>query len=260
MTYTKEQKQAVLDFYSIRPNAFWVAESLGVGYAFVRKTIKKAGLKISNKTNKKKGDLTEEQINNIVNDYNSLLEIKDLAKKYKVTVVSIYNILNKTNTQLRGHKNRIFSNEEINNILQDWKNGESLKRITKKYKTYDAPIIELFNQHNIVLEERLNKGSKNNRWNGGRTITKYGYVRIKIYPDNKYYSMVRHGYVLEHRYVMAQHLNRPLEKYETVHHIDGNRQNNNIDNLQLRSNNHGSGQIHKCADCGSRNIVCEELD
>ena len=47
---------------------------------------------------------------------------------------------------------------------------------------------------------------------------------------------------LEHRWVMEQHLGRPLMSEETVHHIDGNRQNNTLANLELFSSRHGPGQ------------------
>ena len=46
----------------------------------------------------------------------------------------------------------------------------------------------------------------------------------------------------EHRWVMEQHLGRPLMSEETVHHIDGNRQNNTLANLELFSSRHGPGQ------------------
>lgn len=36
-----------------------------------------------------------------------------------------------------------------------------------------------------------------------------------------------------HRYVMEKYLGRKLEEKEVVHHIDGNRENNNIENLEL---------------------------
>lgn len=66
------------------------------------------------------------------------------------------------------------------------------------------------------------------------------------------------GYVAEHRLIMARHLDRPLTKKETVHHKDGN-QNNNIANLQLRTGNHGKGASFECADCGSHNVVPVDL-
>ena len=34
-----------------------------------------------------------------------------------------------------------------------------------------------------------------------------------------------------HRIVMEKKLGRPLKKGEVIHHIDGDNQNNNIDNL-----------------------------
>jgi hypothetical protein len=38
---------------------------------------------------------------------------------------------------------------------------------------------------------------------------------------------------LQHRYVMTQHLGRELRSDEHVHHRDGNKTNNSIDNLEL---------------------------
>ncbi len=82
-------------------------------------------------------------------------------------------------------------------------------------------------------------GEDNRRWNSTRrTVTKSG-IRVYIGEGHPYFCMAHRcalGFaILEHRLVMAEHLGRPLEKYEVVHHIDGNNQNNDLANLLLLS-------------------------
>lgn len=96
------------------------------------------------------------------------------------------------------------------------------------------------------------RGVNSNFWKGGVIKNAQGYILIL---SNEYPTMTtKTGYISEHRLVLARYLGRPLEKHETVHHIDGDRTNNDITNLQLRIGNHGVGGTYHCADCGSLRI------
>jgi len=66
--------------------------------------------------------------------------------------------------------------------------------------------------------------------NPRRFVNGEGYVRV-IVPNHP--NANADGWVLEHRLVMATHLGRPLYQYEVVHHKNGNRQDNQIENLEL---------------------------
>lgn len=75
---------------------------------------------------------------------------------------------------------------------------------------------------------RVPRGADHWSWRGGKHEDGRGYIRLRM-PGHP--NANKNGYVLEHRYVAAEQLGRPLASTEEVHHIDGNKHNNKPDNL-----------------------------
>jgi len=88
---------------------------------------------------------------------------------------------------------------------------------------------------------RARRAEKSPTWKGGRTKTSAGYIYVYS-PTHPYATKA--GYVLEHRLVMEAHLGRVLLPTEIVHHINGVKDDNRIENLALFSSTGGHTKTH----------------
>jgi hypothetical protein len=75
------------------------------------------------------------------------------------------------------------------------------------------------------------RGAANPNWRGGRTIASTGYVLVRVGVGHPLADV--RGYAYEHRLVASEKLGRDLLPGEIVHHIDGNKQNNDPANLEV---------------------------
>jgi uncharacterized C2H2 Zn-finger protein len=66
----------------------------------------------------------------------------------------------------------------------------------------------------------------------------YNYALVKEHPN-----ATKNGYVLYHRIIVENHINRLLDKNEIVHHINGDKKDNRIENLEIMLANEHS-RIH----------------
>ncbi len=89
---------------------------------------------------------------------------------------------------------------------------------------------------NVLCRHCFQVGDKHYNWKGGRITDGCGYIKIYLFPDDFFYPMAKkNSYVLEHRLVMAKHLGRCLHRWEIIHHKNGIKDDNRIENLQLVS-------------------------
>lgn len=77
---------------------------------------------------------------------------------------------------------------------------------------------------------------KPNRKAGSGCISAHGYKVLGKRIDGK------KTFIYEHRLIMEQHIGRPLLSTENVHHINGDRLDNRIENLELWVTGQPTGQ------------------
>lgn len=69
--------------------------------------------------------------------------------------------------------------------------------------------------------------------------TKEGYVRVH---DKNHPRACKNGFVFEHIKIISESLGRDLRSHENVHHLNGDRADNRIENLELWSKSQPCGQ------------------
>jgi len=105
--------------------------------------------------------------------------------------------------------------------------------------------------HHCAVRETKHRGKNHYNWNGGKYKNSYGYILVTILPNSLYYPMAKRpnghrlSYILEHRLIMAQSLRRCLHPWEHIHHKNGYRDDNRLENLELVQNGQHISEHHK---------------
>lgn len=79
--------------------------------------------------------------------------------------------------------------------------------------------------------QKTRRGPQHPYWKGGRH-KREGYVLVRQW-DHPARLRKKEGYLFEHRLVMEAALGRYLETWEEVHHKNGRRDDNRLENLEL---------------------------
>jgi len=139
-------------------------------------------------------------------------------------------------------------------LVADYLDGMTQGLLAAKYGTSQVSVSRYLRRSGVKMRFG-GAASTKHRERGGRVTNYDGYIWQLTSPDSPLAEMRNSsGYIPEHRLVMAQHLGRSLTKDETVHHKNGDRKDNRIENLEIWQGKHGKGARFCCNCCGSTDV------
>lgn len=252
---SEELAMLAVELYSSLGSGNLAAKKLGVSAPTLYKMLADKNINVPNKSEPKPNRIKVkgEDAIAIIADYSNGMTWVELENKYGFGQYSMREAIRRAGVKLKDHggtRRRVYKEEEEEIVRLYTIEKFTQMQISAKIGIGQTIVSRILNRNGIYSKKLTmeNHGS----WKGGRSKTEGGYILVK--SDDYPTMQNRAGYILEHRLVMAKYLERPLEKIETVHHIDGDKENNNIVNLQLRVGHHGNGVAYCCSICGSDKI------
>lgn len=184
-----------------------------------------------------------EQVTTIVREYLAGASTTELARAYGGSDTVITNTLRRAGIQLRPKGAAFWTPERLQQVRKLHLLGNSQETIARKIGVSQPAIGNRLRQMGLISRPPAVRRESHPSWNGGRTLTKKGYVRVKLPDEDRHLFPAApvSGYVLEHRLMMARHLGRPLLPDEEVHHRRS-RGENQIAHLELWTTSQPAGQ------------------
>lgn len=263
LRFIKVSDAQILEAYARVGNAVKVGKELGINEKTVLNALRANGVAIDGtaRYRKRVRAIPEDSESAIITRYIGGESAADIAQEFGCGVYPIYGVLQRHGITTRHMP--YLSDEEKAQAAQLYAEGNTYAQVAALMERSESSIVKAIETHAPdVMRHIGRRGEESFTWKGGRVLHHSGYVHVYVADDDPLISMAQSAkghYVPEHRLVMARALGRPLAAHETVHHINGIKDDNRLENLQLRQGKHGRGVRLQCLDCGSHNVTAVAL-
>jgi hypothetical protein len=201
--------------------------------------------------------LSLDQQRALLDDYIAGIPRAVISEKYAINSVGIDYLRRKHGVPgTRQRPNRAVPDERLPELRRRYEAGEDLDQLAVDFGLPNKT--SLYKPLHRAGAKLRNAGTRIGRpAQVGNTFTGAGgYIYEYVahdwpFRDQMFGAGGNGRWVAQHRKVMADTIGRALTSSETVHHLNGDRADNRIENLQLHNGNHGKGQKYRCLDCGS---------